>query len=46
MNFFMQMSDDIQVTHEDQKMINMFANKNLRNNELKVIVKNRKVSIP
>lgn len=37
--------DEISVTHEDQKMINSFANKNAKDNELKNIIENRKKTL-
>ena len=38
-----QVSDEIKITHEDQKMINAFANKNAKHNELKNTVEKNKV---
>jgi len=35
-------ADEVQITHEDQKMINAFANKNAKHNELKTAVTNKK----
>ncbi|XP_066916322.1 prefoldin subunit 4-like [Clytia hemisphaerica] len=36
-------SDEMKITHEDQKMINAFANKNAKHNELKnTVEKNKK----
>ena len=42
---YFQINDEIKITHEDQKMINAFANKNTKHNELKVVVQNKKVKL-
>ncbi|XP_057292037.1 prefoldin subunit 4-like [Hydractinia symbiolongicarpus] len=35
-------TDEVQITHVDQQMINSFANKNAKQNELKTIIENKK----
>jgi len=35
-------NDEVQINHEDQKMINLFANKNAKYNELKISAGNKK----
>lgn len=37
------MNDELKITHEDQKMINDFANKNAKHNELKASIEKQKV---
>ena len=37
-------NDELKITHEDQKMINDFANKNAKHNELKASIEKQKVN--